>query len=114
MRGGGAHDAAGAVRQPRVEAGPAHTARYRTLFDGLDARGSGRLGPEDVREVLERSGVEPADLAAILQMSDADQDGQLTEGEFACAIHLVSRRRGGARLPHELPPELRRLAAIGS
>lgn len=101
---------AGASLAPTTE----ELQRYRTLFDGLDARGSGRLGPEDVREVLERSGVEPADLAAILQMSDADQDGQLTEGEFACAIHLVSRRRGGARLPHELPPELRRLAAIGS
>merc|ERR1711933_194001 len=83
---------------------------YRTLFEGLDHRGAGRLSPDDICDLLERSGVDPSESSCILQMSDLDGDGSLSFGEFACAVHLLSCRRQGLPLPPALPPDLRQLA----
>lgn len=83
---------------------------YQTLFEGLDHRGFGRLGPDDICDLIARSGVDPSESSCILQMSDVDEDGSLTAGEFACAVHLLSCRRQGLPLPPALPPDLRQLA----
>ena len=64
------------------------------------------LGAEAARPLLERSGLPTSDLSHIWRLSDGDMDGQLTLGEFACAMHLCSHRLAGAELPNELPEEL--------
>lgn len=39
-------------------------------------------------------------------LSDIDKDGRLSDDEYAIAMHLVAKVRGGASLPSNLPPEL--------
>lgn len=40
------------------------------------------------------------------ELSDIDKDGRLSDDEYAIAMHLVAKVRGGASLPGNLPPEL--------
>ncbi len=40
------------------------------------------------------------------ELSDIDKDGRLSVDEYAIAMHLMARVRGGASLPGNLPPEL--------
>jgi len=81
-------------------------ARYQDVL--LDVTGGGAVVSQDegVR-VLEQSGLPQADLMQIWELSDVDQDGDLSAGEFFCAMTLVARRRAGAELPKSLPAELR-------
>lgn len=91
---------------------PEELARYQDLL--LDLTGGGAVVSHDEgRQALEQSGLPPADLSRIWQLSDVDQDGDLAAGEFFCAMILAARRRDGAELPAELPEELRELAAAG-
>merc|ERR1719215_1937853 len=82
---------------------------YRGIFEELDARGVGRLEFHEVRAVFDRSALSQEDLSHIWRLSDADEDGFLTLGEFSCALHLLQRRRQGATLPLHRPPELSQL-----
>lgn len=40
------------------------------------------------------------------ELSDIDKDGRLSCDEYAIAMHLVSKVKGGASLPSSLPAEL--------
>lgn len=86
--------------------GDSQLKRYWELFNAVERRSASVLGPDEAKELLERSQLPNSELSFIWQMSDADQDGQLTFLEFACAMHLAVQRRQGAELPAQLPPEL--------
>ena len=45
-------------------------------------------------------------LAKIWRLADHDQDGMLTEEEFALAMHLISVCLEGYPIPNELPEHL--------
>lgn len=68
------------------------------------------LSSAEARGVLEKSQLSHQDLHEIWRLSDVDCDGRLGFGEFACAMHLTSRRREGEILPASLPGELLSLA----
>ncbi|CAJ1372236.1 unnamed protein product, partial [Effrenium voratum] len=97
----------GTVDESLWEADPEELGQYRLLYDCLDQSDL----PTAEAEVLQRSGLSSNELAQIWQLSDVDFDGQLALCEFACAMILTSRRRGGAPLPEELPAPLARLVA---
>ena len=40
------------------------------------------------------------------ELSDIDRDGRLSDDEYAIAMHLVAKVKGGALLPSNLPAEL--------
>lgn len=85
-------------------------ARYRAFFEDLLAQTpnprAGVVGPGQVKGLLEASGLPPAELSQIWQLSDADGDGFLTLAEFVSAMHLATMRRQGLPLPRSLPQEL--------
>ncbi|CAE7264661.1 PAN1, partial [Symbiodinium sp. CCMP2592] len=83
--------------------------RYRDIFQGLPLQRDGHLRTRDAWQVLERSGLPTEELSAVLRLV-GDKDGALTFSQFACALHLLARRRAGALLPSSLPEEL---AALG-
>ena len=82
---------------------------YRALFRQAEREDPLFLGSSEAREALERSGLPHPELSHIWGLADADGDGQLSFGEFACAMHLTGGRLAGLALPPELPPELRPL-----
>lgn len=45
-------------------------------------------------------------LAKVWRLADYDKDGQLTEEEFALAMHLINVRLEGHALPDDLPDHL--------
>lgn len=88
---------------------PEELERFQVVYEslcGAAVGGNGVLGAEEGRELFERSGLSLDDLSHIWRISDLDCDGQLAPGELICALTLVARRRQGAPLPPELPPEL--------
>ncbi|CAE8725353.1 unnamed protein product, partial [Polarella glacialis] len=90
-----------------------HMEQYSSIFQGLqkqDPQGE-LLGPLEAKELLERSGLPHEELSHIWRLSDVDGDGELAFVEFACAMHLVAKRRVGMELPEELPYELSQLVA---
>jgi len=80
--------------------------QYLAQFAQLDSTGSGFIGPEQATKVLESSQLPREALAWIWELSDASGNGQLSFGEFTCAMALVSRHHQGLPLPQTLPPEL--------
>ena len=40
------------------------------------------------------------------ELSDIDKDGKLSCDEFAIAMHLIAKVKGGASLPNTLPADL--------
>jgi len=65
------------------------------------------MGLDEVRAVLERSGLPPHELEHVWRLVGLHEDGQpLSFSLFLCAMHLVSKRRMGAPLPSEMPAEL--------
>lgn len=80
--------------------------QYQDGFMWADTDRNGLISAAEARVVLETSGLPMAELSHIWQMSDIGQDGQLSPGEFVCAMHLTFRRWQGAPLPRELPQEL--------
>lgn len=90
---------------------PEHLLQYRTSFEAWSKREPTHMAAEEAREILERSGVERSELSHVWVLCDMDRDGRLSFPEFACAMHLVCRRRQGLDLPLELPEELVRSVA---
>lgn len=85
---------------------PDELERWRVIFAEHDT-GSGLIGPMEARKVLESSGLPTEDLSRIWELSDVrDPPGELSVGEFICAMALVKGRRRKASLPSTLPPEL--------
>jgi Ca2+-binding EF-hand superfamily protein len=87
-------------------ASPEELERYRATFDQIDTSGSGIIGPDEGRQVLESSGLPVEELSYIWELSDVNEKGHLTRGEFVVAMILVARRRRGVALPPQRPPEL--------
>eukprot|EP00928_Gymnodinium_smaydae_P056799 TRINITY_DN4011_c1_g2_i2.p1 TRINITY_DN4011_c1_g2~~TRINITY_DN4011_c1_g2_i2.p1 ORF type:complete len:1447 (-),score=257.41 TRINITY_DN4011_c1_g2_i2:82-4422(-) len=84
---------------------------YCAVYKDAVPSESGLLGPEEARQILERSGLPNTELSHIWRLSDVDADGNLTLGEFVCAMHLSTVRQRGANLPDAVPPELSALCA---
>lgn len=85
---------------------PEELVKYKDLFHSMDTSGSGVIGPDDARRVLESSRLPTQELMEIWELADASGTGDLTMGEFVCAMALAWRRRQGLQLPQALPPEL--------
>jgi len=87
--------------------------RWRSIFAEYD-NGSGLIGAFEAKKVLEDSGLPTADLSRIWELSDVkDPPGELSVGEFICAMALVRARRRRVSLPSVLPPELEKYVDIG-
>lgn len=77
------------------------------------------LAGSEVRSFLEKSKLPLTDLKKIWQLSDLDQDGQLSLSEFCIAVQLIVLRRNQVELPDILPKSLQperwvyRLSLIG-
>jgi len=85
---------------------PEQLESYRCIFVDAAQTDPTLLGPNEARELFDRSELPHEELSIIWSMSDVDGDGSLTFPEFACAMHLVTRRRQGYTLPPDLPPDL--------
>jgi len=90
---------------------PQHLVKYRSIFSAHAQTNPMCLSSKEARELLEQSGLSCPELSEIWRLADLDNDGLLTFGEFACAMHLVGRRRQNLDIPQELPAELLTLAA---
>lgn len=83
--------------------------KYATLFQRTDKNGDGFVEAPDVKELLERSGLDLGSLMAAWEHADREQRGKLNWREFVVIVHLVSCVHRGARMPglqEGLPPEL--------
>lgn len=82
--------------------------RYLSVFREADEDGDGTgfMGPESGREILEESGLPVEDLQHIWKLSDVNGAGQLAPHEFVFAMALAARRRQGATMPSMLPQAL--------
>jgi len=85
------------------EVSPEEVMHYRETFQRLDANGTGSVGPEEGRDLFERSGLPVPELSHIWKISDYDGDGRLAPVEFLCAMSIVARRRKGFELPARVP-----------
>lgn len=86
---------------------PEQLEKYRHIFEAVVGNSNtALLGPDAAREIMDRSQLPHRELAKIWQLSDVNGDGQLSFGEFACAMSLVNERRQGRELPTELPAAL--------
>jgi len=83
--------------------------RYHATFRSIDVAGTGAIGPDEGRQVLESSQLPLEELEYIWELSDVSANGFLSLGEFICAMALVARRRQGLQLPPSLPPELEKV-----
>eukprot|EP00930_Biecheleria_cincta_P015882 TRINITY_DN13099_c0_g1_i1.p1 TRINITY_DN13099_c0_g1~~TRINITY_DN13099_c0_g1_i1.p1 ORF type:complete len:1326 (-),score=289.91 TRINITY_DN13099_c0_g1_i1:93-4070(-) len=80
------------------------------IFLATQRQETDSLSSAESMGILEKSQLPQQDLFRIWSLSDVDCDGRLGFGEFACAMHLTSRRREGEELPAKLPGELQALA----
>merc|ERR1719265_407740 len=83
--------------------------KYATLFHRTDKDGDGFAEASDVRELLDRSGLDQGLLRLAWEHADRGQRGKLNWQECVVIVHLISCVVRGARMPgqHEgLPPEL--------
>jgi hypothetical protein len=64
------------------------------------------LAGSEVRSFLEKSKLPLLDLKKIWQLSDLDQDGQLSLAEFCISVQLIVLRRNQVELPDTLPKSL--------
>eukprot|EP00930_Biecheleria_cincta_P044817 TRINITY_DN30869_c0_g1_i1.p1 TRINITY_DN30869_c0_g1~~TRINITY_DN30869_c0_g1_i1.p1 ORF type:complete len:1177 (-),score=275.72 TRINITY_DN30869_c0_g1_i1:94-3378(-) len=86
---------------------------YRQLFLQSDPEGTGVADSNQVKALMEQSQLPTSELSTIFAVADMDRDGQLKQSEFLCAMALVARRRQGAPIPSEVPPELLQVCLVG-
>lgn len=79
---------------------------YNSIFERADEDGDGFVTGNQAKLLFGRSGLEPAQLAAIWNLADRDGDQQLNRGEFAVAMHLINATLAGEPVPDKLPPAL--------
>ncbi|CEJ04836.1 hypothetical protein RMCBS344292_18787 [Rhizopus microsporus] len=85
-----------------VEIAPEEYARYKTFFDQL-SNGTGFVSGPDAVVFFRHSKLPESDLARIWDVADTNSTGQLTEQEFAMAMHMINRRIAGGEIPSSLP-----------
>ena len=76
--------------------------RYHQIFQNISIAPNGKLSGIQAKNFLSESKLPDDDLAQIWNLSDSDQDGSLTEQEFAIAMHLVNLRLNNIDLPKSL------------
>jgi Ca2+-binding EF-hand superfamily protein len=91
--------------------------KYNQLFNAHDRLRSGYLTGAQVRTILLQSNLSQQQLAQIWSLSDIDNDGRLSNEEFAVAMHLVDEVHAGNQLPTSLPvslipPSMRRKVSL--
>lgn len=80
---------------------------YTNQFYSLQKNSYGNIHGLTAKAFFEKSGLKHKDLSHIWQLSDIDQDGQLSLPEFCIAMHLIVLRRNQIDLPQSLPMSLR-------
>ncbi|KAI9031588.1 hypothetical protein CLU79DRAFT_802150 [Phycomyces nitens] len=81
-------------------------AQYDAFFDKIDTAHTGQVQGKETVEFFKNSKLPEQDLAAIWDLADAGQRGQLSRDEFAVAMHLIHARLKGEPLPSSLPRSL--------
>ncbi|KIJ29866.1 hypothetical protein M422DRAFT_36793 [Sphaerobolus stellatus SS14] len=78
------------------------------IFDGLDVAHRGFIEGDIAVPFMLKSNLSQVDLAQIWDLSDLNNDGQLTREGLAVAFHLIKIRKAGNELPASLPESLLR------
>ncbi|XP_076820051.1 ralBP1-associated Eps domain-containing protein 1-like isoform X2 [Clavelina lepadiformis] len=79
---------------------------YMKQFLTMQKDVKGKIGGPTARNFFTKSKLPIIELSHIWELSDMDQDGQLTLDEFCTAFHLVVARKNGYDLPSQLPQAL--------
>lgn len=79
---------------------------YLTQFATVDKDKDGYVSGREAFEFFTSSGLEANILRGIWMLADYGKDNRLDPAEFAIAVHLVRKVRGGATLPPSLPSSL--------
>jgi hypothetical protein len=82
---------------------------YLNFFGVADQDGDKFVNGKEAKTFFSKSGLPPAVLKDIWNLSDADGDHKLDEKEFITAMHLIMKYRANptAGVPSTLPPELK-------
>ncbi|KAI8342361.1 hypothetical protein BC941DRAFT_466035 [Chlamydoabsidia padenii] len=79
---------------------------YMDVFNSIDTGHKGYIEGSEAVGFFGHSNLSPSDLASVWDLADTQNRGQLTKNEFAIAMHLIKRVRGGSPLPSALPPSM--------
>ncbi len=77
--------------------------RYLKYFQTVDTENSGKVTGVKARQFFGRSNLPKETLAKIWRLSDSNQKGYLTRGEFIVSVHLLALSKAGTDLPNALP-----------
>lgn len=80
--------------------------RYKHDFVRADTDRNGFISAPEIKTFLATSALPLGEMSRIWHLSDIGKDGQLSLGEFICAMHLTMRWLQGTPLPPALPQEL--------
>lgn len=83
-----------------VEIAPEEYARYKTFFNQLTT--SNYVSGADAVVFFKHSNLPDSELARIWDLADTNSSGQLSEQEFAMAMHIINRRIAGGNIPDSL------------
>merc|ERR1719219_3214305 len=78
---------------------------YDQIFNTLHPVNNKISGSEAKKQMI-KSKLPNTALAKVWRLADNDQDGSLTDEEFALAMHLINLRAEGFPLPDKLPKHL--------
>lgn len=85
------------------EISPDEYAKYKIFFDQLATYNSGYVSGADAVVFFKHSKLPESDLARIWDLADTNSTGQLSEQEFAMAMHMINRRLAGGDIPNSQP-----------
>jgi hypothetical protein len=81
--------------------------KYENYFNQADTAKKGIVPGSIARNLFSASGLPSTDLAAIWQLSDMNQDGNLDKIEWCIAMHLIDcKRQRQMEIPSALPKQL--------
>ncbi|CAO3579691.1 unnamed protein product [Absidia cylindrospora] len=84
----------------------AELASYTDAFNNIDTRHKGYIEGSEAVGFFGHSKLPSSDLAGIWDLADTQNRGKLSLDEFAIAMHLIRRVRGGSSIPTTLPSSL--------
>ncbi|SAM03165.1 hypothetical protein [Absidia glauca] len=79
---------------------------YNHAFNTIDTGNKGYIEGSEAVGFFGHSNLPPSDLAGVWDLADTQNRGQLSQDEFAIAMHLIRRVRGGSPLPTTLPASM--------
>lgn len=86
--------------------------RYDSIFDDLDPKKTGIIGPSEAVPVLMRSKLPEDVLAMIWDLADTKKRGQLDKDDFALAMHYLRRKMNGKSLPTSAEAQAKQAAIV--